>query len=106
MDAVAPMTEAASVSPKEMDRMAIRLFARSRARHDVESARSHEDITQAERTAMTTLAQTLRELAAELPDESRLAVEFAKVAQCIDVAGVLGTWSLDTLAREFGEDTT
>src|SRR4051812_48985299 len=106
MDAVAPMTEAASVSPEEMDLMAIRLLARSRSRRELTPTRPHEDITQAERTAMTAVAETLRQLAADPRDESRLAVELAKVARCIDVAGVLGTWRLDTMARELGEATT
>jgi hypothetical protein len=89
-----------------MDLMAIRLLTRFRSRRDLTPTCPLDDVTQAERTAMTVLAETLRQLAADLPDESSLAVEFAKVARCIDVAGVLGTWRLDTMARELGEDTT
>ena len=44
------------------------------------------------------------ELAAGLPRDSLLAAEFTSVARSIDVAGVLGTWRLDGLARELGED--
>ena len=42
-------------------------------------------------------------LAAGLPQGSLLAAEFASVARSIDVAGVLGAWRLDALARESGE---
>jgi hypothetical protein len=61
-------------------------------------------VARAERAAMTTLAETLRRLAADLPRDSLLAAEFAGVARSIDVAGVLGTWRLDDLARGLGED--
>jgi hypothetical protein len=60
-------------------------------------------VTQAERAAMTALAETLRSLAAGLPEESMLAAEFASVARSIDAAGVLGAWRLDRLAREVAE---
>ena len=52
------------------------------------------------------VAETLRELAAGLPQDSMLAAEFTSVARSIDAAGVLGTWRLDQLAREIGDDTT
>jgi hypothetical protein len=74
--------------------MAITLGKRKRSR------RSHDDVAQAERDAVTTLAETLRRLAAGLPEDSPLAVEFASVARSIDVAGVLGTWRLERLAAE------
>ena len=82
--------------------MAITLRKRSR-RRDSTPTRTLDEVAQSERAAMTALAETLRRLAAELPAESRLAVEFAKIARCIDVAGVLGTWGLDTIAREFAD---
>ncbi len=68
------------------------------------SAPSVDDVAQAERAAMTALAETLRRLAGELPEDSPLAAEFASVARSIDVAGVVGTWRLSGLARETGED--
>jgi hypothetical protein len=105
MDAVAPMTEAASVGLEEMDLMALRLRRRSRSRPDAKSGRPFHDITQAERAAMTDLAHTLRQLAAELPRESRLAIEFDEIARSIDVAGVLGTWRLGMMVRECADDT-
>jgi hypothetical protein len=98
------MTEATSVRAED-PLMAITLGKRSRSRRDPAPTRSLDDIAQAERAAMTALAETLRHLAAGLPRESKLAAEFASVARSIDVAGVLGTWRLDTLAREIGEDT-
>jgi len=70
------------------------------------SRRDPGDAAQAERAAMTALAETLRDLAAGLPRDSLLAAEFASVARSIDVAGVLGTWRLDGLARELGEDAS
>jgi hypothetical protein len=77
--------------------MAIRLRKRSRPG----PAPALDDTTKAERAAMATLAETLRRLAAELPAESRLAVEFAHVARSIDVTGVVGTWRLASTAQEF-----
>src|SRR4051812_33067284 len=103
MDAERPMIEAASVRPEEMELMAITLRKRSRRRDSTRTG-TLDEIAQSERAAMTALAETLRRAAAELPAESRLAVEFAKIARCIDVAGVLGNWGLDTLAREFAEE--
>lgn len=82
--------------------MAITLGRRRRSRR--EPAVSLDDVARAERAAMTTLAETLRELAAGLPRDSLLAAEFTSVARSIDAAGVLGTWRLDRLARELGED--
>ena len=75
--------------------MAITLGKRKRARSDP---------VQAERAAMTALAETLRRLAAGLPRDSLLAAEFASVAQSIDVAGVLGAWRLERLAHEIDAD--
>jgi len=77
--------------------MAIRLRKRSRPG----PAPALDDTTKAERAAMATLAETLRRLAAELPAESRLAVEFTNVARSIDVTGVVGTWRLASTAQEF-----
>lgn len=84
--------------------MAIALRKRSRSRRGMMPTRPLDDVTQAERMAVTALAETLRQLAAGLPHDSRLAVEFVKVARSIDVAGVLGTWRLETMAREFAEE--
>jgi hypothetical protein len=80
-----------------MELMAIRLRRRSRPG----PAPALDDTTTAERAAMATLAETLRRLAAELPAESRLAVEFATVARSIDVTGVMGAWRLEATAEEF-----
>jgi hypothetical protein len=92
------MTEATSVGAED-PRMAITLGRRKRSRPVV----ALDDVAQAERAAMITLAATLRQLAAGLPRDSLLADEFASVAASIDAAGVLGTWRLDRLARELGE---
>src|SRR4051794_16543281 len=97
------MTEAASVTREETDLMAITLRRRFRRRDSMPTG-APEEVAQSERAAMTALAETLRRLAVELPAESWLAVEFAKIARGIDVAGVLGTWGLDTIAREFAEE--
>ena len=78
--------------------MAITLGKRKRSRPD--PAPSLDDVALAERAAMTTLAETLRQLAAGLPADSPLAAEFASVARSIDVAGVLGTWRLEGLVRQ------
>jgi hypothetical protein len=67
-------------------------------------SRSPDDAAEAERAAMATLAETLRNLAAGLPRDSQLAAEFASVARSIDVAGVLGAWRLNGLVPEPGED--
>jgi hypothetical protein len=75
--------------------MAITLGKRKRSARE---ARSLDDVAQAERAAMTTLAATLRHLAVELPEDSLLAAEFASVARSIEVAGVVGTWRLTGLA--------
>jgi len=99
------MTEAPSVRREEVDLMAIALRKRFRSRRASTLARPLDDITEAERAAMTALAETLGHLAEGLPDGSRLAVEFVKIARSIDSAGVLGTWRLDTVAREFAEGT-
>lgn len=80
--------------------MAITLGKRKRPRHD--PAPSLDEVARAERAAMTTLAETLRQLAAGLPEDSLLAAEFGSVARSIDVAGVLGTWRLERLAAESG----
>ena len=80
--------------------MAITLGRRKRSRGGHAPARPRGEVAQAEHDAVTALAETLRNLAAELPEDSRLAAEFASVARSIDVAGVLGTWRLDALARE------
>jgi hypothetical protein len=96
------MTEATSVGAEDPP-MAITLRKRSRSRDDPAPTRAFDEVAQAERAAMTTLAETLRKLAHELPGDSRLAAEFASVARSIDVAGVLGTWRLESLAREAGE---
>jgi hypothetical protein len=77
--------------------MAIRLSRRAGTRQD---AGPRNGIIQAERAAVAALAATLRRLATELPRESPLAGELAKVAQSIDVAGVLGVYALDALTRE------
>jgi hypothetical protein len=95
------MTEATSVGAEDA-RMAITLGKRKRSQRD--PARSLDEVTQAERAAMSALADTLRHLASELPEDSLLACEFGSVARSIDAAGVLGTWRLDRLAREIGED--
>ena len=84
--------------------MAITLGKRKRSRPDPAPAGSLDAVAQAERAAMNALAETLRQLAAGLPPDSLLAAEFASVARSIDVAGVLGTWRLDRLAREIGAD--
>jgi hypothetical protein len=76
--------------------MAITLGKRKRSRRPV------GDVAQAERAAVTTLAETLRQLAAGLPEDSPLAAEFASVARSIDVAGVLGIWRLERLTAESG----
>jgi hypothetical protein len=83
--------------------MAITLGRRNRSRRA--PTRSLDDAAQAERAAVTALAETLRRLAAGLPRDSPLAAEFERVARSIDVAGVLGTWRLDALAHEGGEGT-
>jgi hypothetical protein len=83
--------------------MAISLGRRKRSRGGPDPARS--EIARAERAAVTTLADTLRQLAAELPEDSLLRAEFASVARSIDVAGVVGAWRLDALARESGDGT-
>ena len=83
--------------------MTITLGKRRRPRRDPTLAL--DEVAQAEHAAMTELAETLRRLAAALPVDSPLAAEFASVARSIDVAGVLGTWRLDRLARAAGEDT-
>jgi predicted component of type VI protein secretion system len=84
--------------------MAITLGRRRRSRGDSAPTRSLDDVAQAEQAAMIALAETLRQLAEGLPPDSLLAAEFASVARSIDAAGVLGTWRLDRLARELGED--
>jgi hypothetical protein len=84
--------------------MAITLGKRRRSQRDPAPAGYPEDVARAEREAMTALAETLRQLAADLPQDSLLAAEFASVARSIDVAGVVGTWRLNGLARETGED--
>src|SRR5262245_54755297 len=99
------MTEAPSVKPEEVDLMAIALRKRFRSRHDSTLTHPPDDIAEAERAAMTALAETLGRLAEGLPDGSRLAAEFVKVGRSIESAGVLGTWRLDTVAREFAEGT-
>jgi hypothetical protein len=99
MDAVAPKTEAPSVRPEEMDLLAITLRKRGRSRRAAPS-RPRDEITRAERAAITTLAETLQRLATELPEESRLADEFSRIARSIDVAGVLGIWNLDAIALD------
>jgi hypothetical protein len=104
MDAVAA-DDRGNIGHTEDPLMAITLGKRSRSRLDTAPAPSLDDTAQAERAAMTTLAETLRHLVAALPADSKLAAEFASVARSIDVAGVLGTWRLDALAREIGEDT-
>ena len=83
--------------------MAIRLRKRSRPVGAAPPVRALDDMTQAEHAAMMTVAQTLQELAAELPPESILAAEFADIARSIEVAGVLGTWRLESTAREYAE---
>jgi hypothetical protein len=84
--------------------MAITLGRRKRARREPAATRVLDDLAQAERAAVTALAETLRSLAAGLPRDSMLAAEFASVARSIDVAGVLGTWRLNGLAGE-GHDS-
>jgi hypothetical protein len=91
------MTEATSVRAED-PLMAITRGRRRRSRRDPDGGAG------AERAAMTALAETLRDLAAGLPRDSLLAAEFTSVARSIDIAGVLGTWRLDGLARELGED--
>ena len=83
--------------------MAITLGKRKRSQRD--PARSLDEVTQAERAAMSALADTLRHLASELPEDSLLACEFGSVARSIDVAGVVGTWRLNGLACEVAEST-
>jgi hypothetical protein len=83
--------------------MAITLGKRRRSRRD--PGPSLDDVAHAERAAMATLAETLRQLAAGLPEDSPLGAEFASVARSIDVAGVLGTWRLTGLVDEAGERT-
>jgi hypothetical protein len=104
MDAVAA-DDRGDIGPTEEPLMAITLGKRFRSRHDIAPARSLDDVAQAERAAMTALAETLRQLVAGLPGDSKLAAEFTSVARSIDVAGVLGTWRLHALLREIGEDT-
>src|SRR4051812_3493397 len=81
-------------------RMAMMLGKRRRSRLDPAPARALDDVARAERAAMTALTETLRRLAAELPEDSLLAVEFASVARSIDVAGVVGTWRLSSLGED------
>jgi hypothetical protein len=78
--------------------MAITLGKRKRPRRGPDPARSLDGVARAERAAMTTLAETLRHLAAGLPEDSLLAAEFASVARSIDVAGVVGARRLNGLA--------
>jgi hypothetical protein len=78
--------------------MTITLRRRSRPDHGPETAQPADDVVAAERSALTALVETLRELATGLPDESRLAVELGAVARSIDAAGVLGTWRLHAAA--------
>jgi hypothetical protein len=86
--------------PQETDLMALTLRRRSRRDSTPTPA---DGIARAEHAAMTRLAGTLRELAAGLPSESKLAGEYARIARAIDVAGVLGTWRLDAMTRELAE---
>ncbi|HKO27745.1 MAG TPA: hypothetical protein VJU80_09830 [Solirubrobacteraceae bacterium] len=74
--------------------MAMTLGKRRRSRGAPDPPRSLDDVARAERAAMTTLAETLRQLAADLPEDSLLAAEFTSVARSIDVTGVVGTWRL------------
>jgi hypothetical protein len=83
--------------------MAITLGKRRQSRRDAAPARAVDDVAQAERAAITELAETLRRLAADLPADSLLAAEFASAARSIDVAGVVGAWRLSGLAREDAE---
>jgi hypothetical protein len=96
-----PMTEAISVAPQETELMALTL--RKRSRRDATPTQTTDGIARAEHATLTALARTLRELAAGLPEESRLAGEYARIARSIDVAGVLGTWRLDAMTRELAE---
>jgi hypothetical protein len=80
--------------------MAITLRRRSRTRRDEPAP---DSIIAAERATLATLGDTLRELAAGLPAESRLAVEFEAVARSIEIAGVLGTWRLHAAADELAD---
>jgi hypothetical protein len=80
--------------------MAITLSKRRRSQRAPAPTGFPYDVVRAERAAMTALAETLRQLAADLPEESLLAAEFASVARSIDVAGVVGTWRLNGLAGE------
>jgi hypothetical protein len=102
MDAVAA-DDRGDIGRTEDPLMAITLAKRFRSRHDTAPAPPMDDVAQAERAAMTALAETLRHLAAGLPRDSVLAAEFASVARSIDVAGVLGTWRLNGLAGEGSE---
>jgi hypothetical protein len=77
--------------------MAITLGRRKRPRRPL------DDVAQAERAAMISLAATLRQLAGGLPEGSPLAAEFGSVARSIDVAGVLGTWRLQSLGERLDE---
>src|SRR4051794_1377739 len=104
MDAVAA-DDRGDIGRTEDPLMAITLAKRFRSRHDTAPAPPMDDVAQAERAAMTALAETLRQLVAELPRDSKLGAEFTSIARSIDVAGVLGTWRLDALVREIGEHT-
>ena len=54
---------------------------------------------------MSALADTLRQLAAELPPDSQLALEFATVARSIELLGVLGAWRRERMVAELVETT-
>jgi hypothetical protein len=82
------------------------LTLRKRSRPDATPNRPADGVAHAEHAAMSTLARTLRELAAGLPPESRLAGEYARIARSIDVSGVLGTWRLDAMTRELAESVS
>jgi hypothetical protein len=82
------------------------LTLRKRSRPDATPNRPADGIARAEHAAMSALARTLRDLAAGLPAESKLAGEYARIARSIDVSGVLGTWRLDAMTRELAESAT
>lgn len=67
-------------------------------------------VTEAEREAMRRLAAFLRELAIELPAESRIPVRMAKAAKNLDVftnatePGHWGCGTVDQIVQEYGID--
>lgn len=77
------------------------------ARQTIEQIEARDaEVRTAERDAMSQLAELLRELAVELPPESRLPIRFAKTANYIDIFTtgpyhVMRTTDIDRLVNEW-----